>query len=59
MFPKRKFIAFCKQNNIDISDWWTVYDEITIKFKQTNMEHITSTPPKPIHLYQFQEQGLR
>lgn len=44
MFPKRKFIAFCKQNNIDISDWWTVYDEITIKFKQTNMEHITSTP---------------
>ena len=31
MLPKRKFIDFCKQYNIDISDWWTVYDEITKK----------------------------
>lgn len=30
MLPKRKFKDFCKQYNIDISNW-TVYDEITKK----------------------------
>ena len=44
MFPKRKFIAFCKQHNIDISNWCTFNDEISILFKQTNIEHVTSTP---------------
>lgn len=53
MFPKRKFKAFCKQHNIDISDWWSVYDEITIKFNQTNIEHITSTPQSPFIYINF------
>lgn len=43
MFPKRKFITFCNKHNIDISNW-TANDEISILFKQTNIEHITSTP---------------
>lgn len=43
MFPKIKFITFCKQHNIDISNW-TGDDDIAIIFKQTNIEHITSTP---------------
>lgn len=53
MFPKRKFIDFCKQYNIDISDWWSEYDEITIKFKQTNIEHVTSTPQNPFIYINF------
>lgn len=53
MFPKRKFKAFCKQYNIDVSDWWSVYDEITIKFNQTNIEHITSTPQSPFIYINF------
>ena len=44
MFPKRKFITFCNKHNIDISNYWTANDEISILFKQTNIEHITSTP---------------
>ena len=43
MFPKRKFITFCNKHNIDISNW-TVNDEISILFKHTNIEHITSAP---------------
>ena len=53
MFPKRKFIAFCKQYNIDISEWWSENDEITIKFKQTNIEHVTSTPLNPFIYINF------
>ena len=44
MFSKRKFITFCNKHNIDISNYWTANDEISILFKQTNIEHITSTP---------------
>lgn len=44
MFPKRKFKAFCNKYNIDVSHWWTENDEVSILFKNTNIEHITSTP---------------
>ena len=47
MFPKSK------QYNIDISDWWTENDEITIKFKQTNIEHVTSTLLNPFIYINF------
>lgn len=52
MFPKRKFKAFCNQHNIDISDW-RGEDDVTIKFKQTNIEHVTSTPQNPFIYINF------
>lgn len=58
MFPKRKFITFCKQHNIDISNW-TGDDDIAIIFKQTNIEHITSTPLDQFIYINFKKKGLR
>ena len=43
MFPKRKFREFCTKHNIVITDLYD-QDDITILFKDTNIEHVTSNP---------------
>lgn len=43
MFPKRKFKEFCTKYNIVCPDLYNEYD-VSILFKNTNIEHITSNP---------------
>lgn len=43
MFPKRKFKEFCTKYNIVCPELTNNYD-VSILFKNTNIEHITSTP---------------
>lgn len=43
MFPKRKFKAFCEKYNIVCPDLTNEYD-VSILFKNINIEHITSNP---------------
>ena len=46
MFPKIKFKDFCNRHNIEVSPLMRHYDDVSILFKQTDIEHIASTPLK-------------
>ena len=46
MFPKIKFKDFCNRHNIEVSPLMRHYDDVSILFKQTDIEHIAFTPLK-------------